>query len=249
MTTASQPGTTAPVAAGAGGAEGGRDLSPLDFLLGLMRDPQTPHHLRIRVAHILAPYLHPKLSSGGTANDDPYGFVVDPAVARALRDDHLKLERTYFEERKPLEARVAQIAQKLKCPAGYTALEARRDHKRLQELRHKRSSPPYRLGKKDDAEEAHLTARIAAYDQSDQKRARSRISWLVRRAPLEPAPPSQGDPESWRSELEQLQKLYPDLPPDPDEVPSLPPMPDPAIDRSLKAIRRAREAHEALSKK
>ena len=136
-----------------------------------MRDPQTPHHLHIRVAHILARYLHRKLSSGGTANDDLYGFVVDPAVARALRDDHLKLERTYFEERKPLEARVAQIAQKLKCPAGYTALEARRDHKRLQELRHKADSPPYRLGKKDDAEEAHLTARIAAYDQSDQKRA------------------------------------------------------------------------------
>jgi hypothetical protein len=95
VTTASDPGTTAPVAAGADKAEGpgGRDPSPLDFLLGLMRDAQTPHHLRIRVAHILAPYLHPKLGrrQDEVVIDDPFGFTVDPAVARELRDAELRL--------------------------------------------------------------------------------------------------------------------------------------------------------------
>jgi hypothetical protein len=52
-------GSTEAAAANAAARQdvGGQDVSPLDFLLGLMRDPQTPPHLRIRLAHIVAPYV------------------------------------------------------------------------------------------------------------------------------------------------------------------------------------------------
>ena len=80
---------------------GRQDVPPLDFLLGLMRDPQTPPHLRIRLAHIVAPYVHLKIAYGMRPEDtlvvdDPFGFVIDPAVAMALRDDKLRVK--YLEQ-------------------------------------------------------------------------------------------------------------------------------------------------------
>ncbi len=35
-------------------------VMPLDFLLGVMRDPNTPSHLRLRAAGIVAPFVHSK---------------------------------------------------------------------------------------------------------------------------------------------------------------------------------------------
>ncbi len=95
VTKESDTGSAAPVEASAVAAADVdiRDRSPLDFLLGLMRDAQTPHHLRLRVAHISAPYLHAKLGrrKNEIVVDDPFGFTCDPAVARALRDAKLRL--------------------------------------------------------------------------------------------------------------------------------------------------------------
>ena len=258
----SDTGSAAPVEASAVAAAGAdiRDLLPLDFLLGLMRDPQTPHRLRMRVAHIAAPYLHAK--PGRRKNeiviDDPYGFICDPAVAAALRDAKLRSavlrEAAYPRltpdnpEQKKIEARIAEIEKGLKCPAGYTGLEAREDWKRLKELSRKRKSErPYnKLSKEEDAEEANVTARLAAYQQSDEGRARSRISSLklpffVRRADQPPTPAQQHEREIRNSEIERLKKLYPDLPPDPDEDN------DPIAQshkRALEAIRKARKENE-----
>jgi len=36
------------------------NLSPLDFLLGLMRNPDLPSDLRIRMAEVAAPFVHRK---------------------------------------------------------------------------------------------------------------------------------------------------------------------------------------------
>ena len=36
---------------------------PLDFLLGLMRDPHSPMAQRLEAAKAAAPFLHPKLSA------------------------------------------------------------------------------------------------------------------------------------------------------------------------------------------
>ena len=77
----------------------GAELSPLDFLLGVMRAADTPPHLRIRVAAVVARYLHPKrATSAEIVVDDPYGFIIDPAVAWAISDNadesYLTLEKS-----------------------------------------------------------------------------------------------------------------------------------------------------------
>src|SRR3954447_9856967 len=50
-------------------------ISPLQFLLRVMRDPQAPTDLRIRVARAAAPLAHakPAQSGSGSRNADPDG--------------------------------------------------------------------------------------------------------------------------------------------------------------------------------
>jgi hypothetical protein len=59
-----QPGTpnksTALVNAAFSAATSNPELSPLDFLLGVMRDPSIPPDWRFRAAQAAAPYVHPK---------------------------------------------------------------------------------------------------------------------------------------------------------------------------------------------
>jgi hypothetical protein len=66
----------------------GADLAPLDFFLGVMRDPDAPVHLRTKAARIAAPFVHSKPASRkpDLIIKDPYGFEIDPAAARELRD-------------------------------------------------------------------------------------------------------------------------------------------------------------------
>jgi len=66
----------------------GADLSPLDFFLEVMRDPEAPVHLRTKAARIATPFVHPKPASRKPALviEDPYGFDIDPVAARELRD-------------------------------------------------------------------------------------------------------------------------------------------------------------------
>ena len=66
--------------------------------------------------------------------DYPFGFVIDPAVAMALRDDKLRvkyLEQTPHmrpagdhREQEELLARIEESERTLICPAEYTELEA-----------------------------------------------------------------------------------------------------------------------------
>jgi hypothetical protein len=64
-------------------------MTPLEFLLGVMRDANTPANLRLRIASLLSRYVHPRHGADGAAKivvDDPTGFSIDPARARELRD-------------------------------------------------------------------------------------------------------------------------------------------------------------------
>jgi hypothetical protein len=64
-------------------------MTPLEFLLGVMRDPDTPTNLRLRIASLVARYVHPRHAAEGPRKiivDDPTGFKVDPAIATELRD-------------------------------------------------------------------------------------------------------------------------------------------------------------------
>jgi hypothetical protein len=77
--------------------------SPLAFLLGVMRDPDAPAHLRIQVVRGATPYVHGKLGTAHAeiAVDDKYGFVIDPASARVLRDDYVELDLLSHRDRTP----------------------------------------------------------------------------------------------------------------------------------------------------
>ncbi len=78
---------TAKVSVAAPQRDDGPEVTPLGFLLGVMRDADTPPHLRIRVAGMVAPYVHAKRVTADPSEnpvettvvvDDPYGFKIDP---------------------------------------------------------------------------------------------------------------------------------------------------------------------------
>jgi hypothetical protein len=71
---------------------------PLQFLLGVMRDPKAPTDLRIQVARAAAPLVHGKL--GTVSPGDPLdgvgavgceGFTIDIEEAKALRNIQRRL--------------------------------------------------------------------------------------------------------------------------------------------------------------
>src|ERR1700704_3747678 len=69
-------------------------ITPLQFLLGVMRDPAAPTGLRVQVARAAAPLVHGKLGAGSgkgnagsaSAVGGQDGFVIDIEQAKALRD-------------------------------------------------------------------------------------------------------------------------------------------------------------------
>ena len=67
------------------------------------------------------------------------------------------------------------------------------------------------LSEAEDAEEAQLTARVAAFEESPEGRARNRI------VELEFDSFSRALTDTETEELESLRKIYPDLPADPDD--------------------------------
>src|SRR4029077_15460282 len=137
-------------------------ISPLVFLLGIMRDPNLSSELRIKVAQTTLPFVHAKPGSArpgdpaGTATliDGTGAFTIDHAVAKALRDDYHRLgelERkkcgdplsaAEVGEESKLRARIDDRARAIGCPAGYGLKQAQKDSNRLHQLYCKRISPP-----------------------------------------------------------------------------------------------------------
>jgi hypothetical protein len=239
-------------------AASGVDLSPLDYLLSVMNDPDAKPRLRIKAARIAAPYLHTHALPGEMpiVIEDPFGFECDPVVARAIRDDQwrgyqLLQERVAREktadvaeplspEELELRAQIAERVKTLRCPAGYGPREAMSDRNRLHALFSKRiSPPPYNvLTEAEDAEEAHLKARVAAYEASSEGQARSRIAALSwQRSPRNPLSAAE------QSELDELRKRYPDLPVDFDDDPLA--RTRPALVEALAKYKRDRESRES----
>src|ERR1700726_515010 len=206
-------------------------ISPLDFLLGIMRDPNASSELRIRAAAQAAPFIHAKPGTArpgdpaGTAKliDGTGAFAIDNAVAKALRDDYHRLgellrkkcgdplSAAEVEEESKLGECIVDRARAIGCRAGYGLKQAQKDSNRLHQLYCKRISPPScgggALPDAEDAEEAQLRARVVAFDESPEGCARRRIRELEMQ---------------WRSaveqnELDNLRTLYPDLPLDPDD--------------------------------
>jgi hypothetical protein len=202
--------------------EGSGEITPLSFLLGVMRNAETPPGLRVRVASIVAPYVHPKRPGAGQERiivEDATGFAVDPAVAMELRDAKHRLESLsrsritrpaeYKQETPDLEARIAAIERTLECPcpSQYGVEQVEADRERLKQLSGTRHSG-LKLTKEEDIEEAHLTARVAAYSSGPEEEIRLRIFHLQRRqdSPSEPLAVKE------QNDLRVLMALYPKKP-------------------------------------
>ena len=207
-------------------AEGAADLSPLDYLLSVMTDPEAEPRLRIKAARIAAPYLHanalPHPDQMSLVIDDPFGF--DPAVSAEIRDDVRRLGQFFRKkqnvnhdqkqpankdqwmldlltpdpEREELKARISARLKTVQCPAGYGPEEVAKDEKRLNQLSMKRMTPPHNaVSEAEVTEEAHLEMRVRVY-------------YWCRFKGLESRSLGGGLSASEESELDELRKRYPD---------------------------------------
>jgi hypothetical protein len=181
--------------------------TPLQFLLGVMRDPSAPPALRVQVARAAAPLVH--VRPGGAAEGDRAGsagavgetdgFVIDIEEAKSLRDIERRLDlfagkrfapsenggpltATEIVEQSELDAMYRKRAAALVCPPGYGPQDATDDSNRLHQLNCKRLSPPScgggELKGAENEEEAYLTARVAAFRYSPEGCDRRRIAEL-----------------------------------------------------------------------
>ena len=212
------------------------DISPLEFLLGVMRDPNVSPELRIKAAQTAAPFVHAKPGSaslgdpvrGATLIDGTGPFTIDLAAAKALRDDYERLSELVrkrfgpsennhllsaaeMEEESALRTRLTERAKAIGCPAGYGPRQARIESDQLHQLHCMRISPGgISLTDAEDAEEAELRARVEAFNKSPEGRARSRIFELGLRKF------GGGLSTAEQNELDRLEVLWPALPIDPD---------------------------------
>jgi hypothetical protein len=162
----------------------------------------------------------------------PGAFRIDPALAKALRDDQRRFDELWkarydqnslnetsgdgghqiapSEEEALLRARIDRMVDTIVCPPSYGAWQARKDkfltNSRLIESR----------SAAEDAEQAQLTARVLAFSRTPEGRGRDRIAKLrgKRLESLEIF--RNGLRAADQSELDHLLVLYPDLPLDPD---------------------------------
>jgi uncharacterized protein YnzC (UPF0291/DUF896 family) len=194
----------------------GQDVSPLDFLLGVMRDRDVAPHLRFKVASIIAPYIHPKQKTASIESDALAGFNIDFPMARELRDEEARYRRMRGNDPEwaNVKARIAAIKRDLTYPPDYGTTEVTRDSRRLGELSDKNRSA--KLTQKEDAEQAILNARVAAFKGTPEAEKWGsdcfRIWQLTFRKKFRH---SLTDEE--QAELDSLRALHPGLSHEPDD--------------------------------
>ena len=216
----------------AGAGEGGKcpGLMPLDFLLSVIRHPKTPAALQVKVSLATLPYIHPKQSSRPpkpAVVADRYGFEVDPALAKKLRNKiarlaQLKRRRSRHPgdqktiQRLHQEANLMIAALQCPCPSRYNDKAPANDRQRLERLWRKRRSRA-KLTPAEDGELARLNARYMAFASGPEARARARINALREkdRRFRNGTGPRLGRCE--RAELRGLATLYPREIPEIDE--------------------------------
>jgi hypothetical protein len=198
-------------------------ITPLDFLLGVMRDVKSPATLRLRVARMVAPYIHPKGEPSRQDEarpemmvvDDPYGF--NPEMLETLHRDVERLRaleppqvesfspEKYAEYRAALE-KVKQTPAYLelehsiadKFPSTYKELDSK--------LEEKRKTRP--LTAAEEIEQRHLRARLACYAKTPQGADCRRMNSL-RALSADLRFPEEEE------ELKGLEARYPEVPFDP----------------------------------
>ena len=181
----------------------------LPVLFGIVQDSATQPAERRKAASEMAQYFLPKKptlkqSRRGKFAADQYGFVVDPDLARELRDTKLKLACLPLLKRKftpyaiaqkasKLQTRIKEIQESLQCPCPskyrlkrYICMdgidtvidgEIVQDNDRLNILR-KRRVDKMIFTPEEDLEEAMRTARYDSFIVGPEMAARRRLEEL-----------------------------------------------------------------------
>ena len=210
----------------------------LPVLFSIAQDTATTAAERRQAASELAQYFLPKnptkkKSRCGNFPPDEHGFVVDPDLARELRDATLELACLPLVKRKftpyamaqkasKLQARIKEIQQSLQCPCPSkykltdefdgTKIDGQipRDNDRLKILGMRRVDKKM-FTPEEDLEEAIYTARFDSFIKGPEMAARERLGELrkIKRPLLTPAQ---------KATVRLLTLLYPAPPrPEPDE--------------------------------
>jgi hypothetical protein len=227
-----------------------RTMTPLEFLLGVMRNPDTAANLRLRIASLVTRYVHPRHIADGAAKievNDPTGFSIDPPLARELRDAKRRYDflwttsvsqpEHFKREGAGLRARIEEIELSLECPCPslYGKKERKADHERLQALSRIRYSG-LKLSAHEDVEEAWLTARLASWETIPDGAAQTRLRALDTRRWWEDSRNREPLTAGEKAEFRALRTLYASHRDDQDDLPSI---------RDL-SMRRMTQAHMEL---
>ena len=163
-------------------------LSPLEFLMAVMADPDATPRQRMRAAQVAARYKHKPADYERSAAlvEDEFGFKIDPQVARTIREiagecdclaDRFEPSPADIQKHKTLLNELREQIATIECSATYSWADLKNDKERLKEIqeqrRQQRKLPPDR-----DAEEAYLIARMEAYRATPKHQAWCRISGL-----------------------------------------------------------------------
>jgi hypothetical protein len=164
---------------------------PLPFLLGVLNNAKTPAAIKIKVASATLPYTHPRQSNRPAKPRvvaDRFGFTVEPALARKLRNEIARL--SLLKKRRNPHPRDHKAIQKLNekidaklailqcpCPSCYSAKQAATDKEKIEYLWRKRRSRT-KLTPNEDAALAHINARYWAFAFGAEAKARARLRLL-----------------------------------------------------------------------
>jgi len=169
-------------------------FAPLDILLSVAQDAAATPVERRKAASETAEYFLPKNPGGKKTRREKfppheYGFVVDPKLARELRDSKLKLAclplakkltpYTLAQRATKLQSRIKEIQQSLQCPcpSKYGLNELDRDAERLDSFGRRRVSKRI-LSLYEDIDEALRTARCDSFWEGPETAARQRLACL-----------------------------------------------------------------------
>jgi hypothetical protein len=165
------------------------DQSPLDFLSGVMNDPQAAPRLRIKAARVMASYVHAKVGQAKSDDEpvieDPFGFTFDFDVAKALREDILALQKDLSlgeDQKRAIERRIFERQMTLpEPPTAYQRDDYVWERGRLRELENIREKkrPGSKEAKKIEAEAVTLTGRIKAFEASPHRPLLRRLRELT----------------------------------------------------------------------
>jgi hypothetical protein len=218
-----------------GPAIGAKAGLALDLLFTVVQDTAASLADRRKAASKAAEFFLPKSARGkkslrGTFPPDEHGFVVDPELARELRDSKLKLNCLHLakkptpdaiaREARKLQARIEEIQQSLQCPcpSKYETKHVRQDKERVEVLNHRRTLGEVFLPE-EDAEEALRMARYYSFFNSPEVATRRRLTDLRERKRA--ADKGYGPPvtRAQKTTLRFLTLLYPSSPPpSPDKM-------------------------------